>query len=243
MFVFTWQILLSAAANRKTGHVSKAGRSATVMQRPAIPYHVVMPIYLDDQPVQLSGDDLASVLDSAADQLRESGRIVVEVKLDGELLVDEHLERRRHDAVGDAELRLYSADPRDLSRTTLEAVLGQLDTVAQRQREAADLISSDQQSEAMTALTQAIEGWQQSQQVVIQTASLTATDLSTLDVDGASALAVIEQVVAMLKTVRDTIEARDLVGLADTLAYEGPALIEQWQKLVTALIERIDEAK
>lgn len=202
-----------------------------------------MPIYLDDQPVQLSGVDLASVLDSAADHLRASGRIVVEVTLDGEPLVDEQLESRRHDAVGDGELRLYSANPRDLSRTTLEAVLGRLDAVAQRQREAADLISSDQQNEAMTALTQAIEGWQQSQQVVIQTASLTATDLSTLDIDGAPAQAVIEQVITMLQVVRDTIEARDMVGLADTLAYEGPALIEQWQKLVTALIERIDESK
>lgn len=202
-----------------------------------------MPIYLDDQPVQLSGVDLASVLDSAGDHLRASGRIVVEVTLDGEALVDEQLESRRHDAVGDGELRLYSANPRDLSRTTLEAVLGRLDAVAQRQREAADLISSDQQNEAMTALTQAIEGWQQSQQVVIQTASLTATDLSTLDIDGAPAQAVIEQVITMLQVVRDTIEARDMVGLADTLAYEGPALIEQWQKLVTALIERIDESK
>ena len=202
-----------------------------------------MPIYLDDQPVQLSGVDLASVLDSAGDHLRAIGRIVVEVTLDGETLVDEQLESRRHDAVGDGELRLYSANPRDLSRTTLEAVLGRLDAVAQRQREAADLISSDQQNEAMTALTQAIEGWQQSQQVVIQTASLTATDLSTLDIDGAPAQAVIEQVITMLQVVRDTIEARDMVGLADTLAYEGPALIEQWQKLVTALIERIDESK
>lgn len=202
-----------------------------------------MPIYLDDQPVQLSGVDLASVLDSAADHLRASGRIVVEVTLDGEPLVDEQLESRRHDAVGDGELRFYSANPRDLSRTTLEAVLGRLDAVAQRQREAADLISSDQQNEAMTALTQAIEGWQQSQQVVIQTASLTATDLSTLDIDGASAQEVIEQVITMLQVVRDTIEARDMIGLADTLAYEGPALIKQWQKLVTALIERIDESK
>ncbi len=202
-----------------------------------------MPIYLDDQPVQLSGVDLASVLDSAADHLRASGRIVVEVTLDGEPLVDEQLESRRHDAVADGELRLYSANPRDLSRTTLEAVLGRLDAVAQRQREAADLISSDQQNEAMTALTQAIEGWQQSQQVVIQTASLTATDLSTLDIDGASAQEVIEQVITMLQVVRDTIEARDMIGLADTLAYEGPALIKQWQKLVTALIERIDESK
>ena len=202
-----------------------------------------MPIYLDDQPVQLSGVDLASVLDSAADHLRASWRIVVEVTLDGEPLVDEQLESRRHDAVADGELRLYSANPRDLSRTTLEAVLGRLDAVAQRQREAADLISSDQQNEAMTALTQAIEGWQQSQQVVIQTASLTATDLSTLDIDGASAQEVIEQVITMLQVVRDTIEARDMIGLADTLAYEGPALIKQWQKLVTALIERIDESK
>ena len=44
-----------------------------------------MSIYLDDEPIQLDTADIPSVLALASRQLEPTGRVVVEVVLDGEV--------------------------------------------------------------------------------------------------------------------------------------------------------------
>jgi len=46
-----------------------------------------MAVYLDDEAVALEGDDLGGVLASASERLKPSGRVVVEVEVDGQKLV------------------------------------------------------------------------------------------------------------------------------------------------------------
>ena len=201
-----------------------------------------MPVFVDDMPVDLASVDLAAVLESAKSQLRDSGRIVVNVLLDGLALDGEELSRRLTESVGGREVRLYTADPRDLSRSTLEMLLAEFDEVVRHQNEVADLISRDETSEAMTRLVDVMEKWRQSQEALRNVAGVVGIDLNDLDVEGDPAIRIIEQVIERLKTVRDTIEARDFVGLADVLSYEGPRLVERWQKLILRIIEKIDES-
>lgn len=204
-------------------------------------YHPPMPVFVDDKPVDLAGVNLAAMLESARGRLRDSGRVVVDVRLDGVALDGEELDRRMDEFVGDGELCLHTADPRDLSRSTLEMLLAQFDEVACNQKEIADLINRDELSEAMTRFADVMEKWRQSQEAIRNAAGLVEIDLGGLDVEGGTAIRVIEQVIERLKTMRDAIEARDFVGLADVLSYEGPDLVERWQKLILRIIEKIDQ--
>ncbi len=199
-----------------------------------------MAVYLDDEAVELSGGDLAAVLTAARDRLAGSGRLVVEVQVDGEAVAADAWQGATVRSLSGSDLRLYTADPRDLSRSTLESLLAALDEVAKWQREAAELLQQDQQPQAMGKLTQAMEVWQQSQQAVTQATTLTGIDLNDTAVDGEPASAIIDQVLAQLRAVRDAIQSGDMVGLADSLAYEWPGTTEKWQKLVTSVIEKID---
>ena len=200
-----------------------------------------MSIYLDDQPVDLSGDSLAEVLSSAHDQLAQTGRIVVEVSLDGETLAPNELDRQEQQPVSGGELRLYSADPRDLSRSTLEGLLGELDQARQLQTDAAEQITQDQLVEAMDMLGRAMEIWQQTHQAVSQSLSLVGIDLDDVEVEGQHGPEIVDKLVDQLKAMRDTIQGADSVGLADALAYEWPEIAELWQKMLASIIEKLDE--
>ena len=200
-----------------------------------------MAIYLDDQPVQLGGDDLAAVLDAAKQQLAHSGRVVVEVSVDGKTLTNDELQDQIHSAVGSGEMRLYTADPNDLVRSTLEMLLGQLDEARQHQSDAAERLHQDERDEAMSLISQAMDVWMQTQQAVAHSVNLTDINIETIDVEGTPGRALIDQLIDQLKSLRDTIEAGDSVALADALAYEWPQIADRWQKMLLKIIEQIDQ--
>ena len=200
-----------------------------------------MAIFLDDKPAELGGSDLAQVLSSVRSHLASTGRMVVEVKRDGQCLVGDDLERAQSDSAAEGEWRLYTADTRDLARSTLEAMLSQLDQARQYQLEAADKLNEDQQEEAMQLIAQAIGIWQQTQQAVSHCVSLIGIDLTQLSVNDAPASSVVESLVDQLTAMRDAIVAGDTVNLADSLAYEWPHTADRWQKILDAIVEKIDE--
>ena len=200
-----------------------------------------MPIFLDDQRVDLDGDDLDQVLASAGSVLGQSGRIVVEVSLNGQTIGSSEIEARGGEAVGDGELRLYSANPHDLARSTLEAVMDQLDLAVGHQNEAADLIHRDEQQPAMVELGHAIDIWQQTYAAVTQAAGLLALDVQGLAVGDRAATDVLGDLAGQLGALRDAIAGADSVAVADALAYEWPHMAADWKKLLLGMIDAIDD--
>lgn len=200
-----------------------------------------MVIYLDGQQVQLGGEDLATVLGAAKQQLADSGRVIVEVAVDGKTLTDDELGSQVHRAVGSGELRLYTANPNDLVRSTLELLLGQLDKARQYQSDAAERLHRDERNEAMSLISRAMDVWLQTQQAVVHSVSMTDIDIETMDVDGLLGKVLIDQLIDQLKSLRDMIEFGDSVALADALAYEWPQIADRWQKLLLKIIEQVDQ--
>ena len=201
-----------------------------------------MPIYLDDEPVDLAGKDLSGILNSATDQITNSGRVIVEVALNGQMLSSESLNQHNHKDLAEAELRLYSADPRDVARSALEGLLAQLDQASDQQVRAAEQLNQDRVGEAMGDLGKAMETWQQVQQAVTQSISLIGINLEVLEIEGQTGTAIVNDLVGQLTSVRDILESRDTVSLADVLAYEWPQLVDRWKHMLTGIIELIDDA-
>jgi len=200
-----------------------------------------MPIFLDDQPIAFPGRALSEVLSSANDHLADRGRVVVEIQVDGDRLTGDELQAHGNSVVEDTELRLYSANPRDLARSIIAALLTELDQAADLQAQAADLLQRDESNEAMTPLGKMLGIWQQTQQGVAGSVGLVGLDWNELEIAGQPASELMAALIQQLTTVRDAIEAGDFVTLADCLVHEWPDIADRWHEMLTRIIDLIDE--
>lgn len=198
-----------------------------------------MAIYLDDQPVQLEGADLGTVLEAARRRVEPQGRVVVEVRLDGAEVVGDELDRQRAAPVAAADLRLYTAAPRELAAATLEQLGPRLADARAAQSEAAELFQQDRAGEAMRRVGDAIEAWRQTQQAALQSAMLLGIDLERRTFEGQPIQAFTQELLERIRALRDAISAGDTVTLADALAYEWPELTDRWERLIQELLETV----
>jgi hypothetical protein len=201
----------------------------------------LMTVYLDDESVKVSGDTLGPVLQEVSQRLDPAGRIVVEVLLNGEALIGDQLAQLKDAPIGNDELRLYSADPVELAVEVLHQVRAQLDDARQAQQEAADLFQRDQAGQALQRVTASLSVWQQAQQAVLQTTQMVGLDLDQQVFEGHPVGSIIQSLLGQLMQVRDLLTAHDTVGLADALAYEWPETVDRWQRLVSQLIQWIEQ--
>ena len=200
-----------------------------------------MAIFLDDEPVQLEGGDLESVLAAASTRLGERGRVVVEVQLDGLPIVASNYAEHQDTSVSDTELRLYSADPHELTVTTLQQVKAHLDQARQAQLQAAELFQQDKQAQALEQVIQVIEVWQQVQQAVLHSVQLLRIDVDEKQVDGQTVVELTDSLIEQLKGLHELLTTVDTVGLADVLAYEWPETADRWERLIAELISWIEQ--
>lgn len=201
-----------------------------------------MPVLIDDQNVPLTGQNLRELLASAQEHLAGSGRVVVEVKLDGQPITGDDLDSESP-TPAQAEVRVYTAEPGELAVGVLEQVREQLHAASKMQEEAADLLQQDEAGKALELVRKSVDGWLQSQQAVAQTAELLQVDLSKVEVDGEDDTVVqrMHQLIQRLVELKDLIQANDFVSLADALAYEWPQITENWDAAIGAIIKEIEK--
>jgi len=200
-----------------------------------------MPIYLDDEAVTLSGDSLGDVLNAAREQLADQGRVVVEVRIDGQSLVDREIDEQQDAAIGDREVRLYTADPITLAVGTLGQVRDVLDVAQRVQTDAAELFQQDRSADAIQRVAEAMSIWQQTQQAVLHSAVLLDIDLDQRMVEDIPVSETVNDLIGHLTSLRDQLASGDTVAVADALAFEWPQTVARWQKLIDAMIGWIEE--
>jgi len=201
-------------------------------------YDAVMLIYLDDVAVELQGQTLGELLHAASHQLSDSSRIIAEVRQDGEPLTPEALDAAQGEAPT-GEIHLISTDARRLSLDVLEQVQQRLQESGEIMESAAALFQQDRATEGMEKIGAAMQVWQQVQQAVSQSATLMKVNLDALEYDGRTIDAWSTELLEKFKQLRSSIEAGDVVGLSDALAYEWPEQIEHWRGIIGRLMSRI----
>jgi hypothetical protein len=202
-------------------------------------YHARMVIYLDDQATELTGTGLAEILDSASEVLSADGRVVVEVMIDGKAIMGTDLGDHQNAALDDSEVRLTSADPKELAVSTLTQVREQLPLAGTLHEQAAEQLQADNPSEALQHIAEAIDVWMMTQEAVLGAAGVVGLGLDDVKVDGEPISAFTEELIQQLNGLKDLIVSKDTVALADALAYEWPAIVQRWDELIETLIAAI----
>jgi len=203
------------------------------------PVNVSLDGRLLDAPCATLGDALRAGVEAA----RSQGRIVVEVKADGQRIADEALADTANALPGIGTIELLSAHPRELVEQSLRDAVGAMELAANEQDTAADLIQEGKAAQAMDHLRPAFTAWQGVRDVVDRSAALLGVDLATLrlpgiDDDQGFGPAAVE-LRTHLRALRDAMEQEDWSAMTDTLMYDMAAQTQRWRTLLTAFAAHV----
>lgn len=198
-----------------------------------------MRVLLDHAVCDMKVDSVEEAIAAAADLAHESGRMIVEVVIDGRSWTQADLADVR-DLSPCEELHLTTADPVKLVAQTFAEAGEALREAERLQQAAAELIQADQMSSAMEKLSEALSIWSSVQQAVSMGADVAGLELD-VEISAAGLDGVIDRLNTHLKTIRESLESRDPVGLADALLFELPEMNVQWRGLLESLGRRVSE--
>lgn len=202
-----------------------------------------MDVFIDSDVFATEQTSLSGILTEAMNHLRATGRLIVEIRLDGQPLTER--EQRKLDAqkLAAGEVQLITADPVELGLMTLDEVKEALAGAREAQTLAAEALRADETGKALEHVRSSLMVWQQAQQTVTQIAELLAIPLGDLQVDQRSAVQVIDDLAASLTQARDELLNGDWLGLADTLGYDLDEAAEQWTNMLSMLAGWIREVR
>lgn len=139
-------------------------------------------------------------------------------------------------------LFIETAEPREMALEVIAEVDAQLHEADRLRGEAVDLLHRNQPAQAMERLRGCFSTWHNAQESVVKTAQLLRIDLETVRLDLGSMAELIGGFSEQLRHIRDALEGRDFVTLADILAYEATETSAHWQSALVA-IRRIIEGR
>ncbi|MCK4874077.1 MAG: hypothetical protein KAS72_15245 [Phycisphaerales bacterium] len=201
-----------------------------------------MKLYLNDEPITQAVASVAEAIDVGGEQAREAGDVIVDVLVDGRPLTDDELDRVcDHGAEIPAdEVRLISANPTELMRSTLTEAMETLTEATEAMRVVGELIQAGKGGEAMPALSEPLESWGAVHQAAVHCGMMMGVDFATLEIAGEPAEAIVSGLADRLRQIRNAMAEQDEVALADELTYETADTAARWHDLLTAMRDLLD---
>lgn len=185
-----------------------------------------MRVLLDDAPLLTDAGTLGEALDRGRAEAESRGRVIVEVLADGVPTPPEDLSDAaalaRPSATG--ELRLVSADPRDLVATTFRDASAALMDLVETQQSLARRIQTGQSQQATQMLGEVFEVWDAVRQALEQGSAMVALDLNEDEVVADLVASLSDRLRAVVRAV----EANDWSSLADELEFDLCEQAERW---------------
>lgn len=198
-----------------------------------------MTLWIDEQVHTSEDAEFGAMLVAVQEMLNETGRLIVQVEVDGTVYTGDQLESLANLALAEHDVKLSTESPNTLAAETLQAVQAGLADLRQLQESAAELMQQDKAGEGLDSMQQAITLWLQINQAVGQSAALCEVDLNSLQVDDQPMTNILDETRHKLEELKDMLVEKDTVALSDVLGYEWPELVQQWDELLTVLIQAI----
>jgi hypothetical protein len=198
-----------------------------------------MRILLDNRETSLRADTVAVALQEAAILVERTGRMIVEVEVDGTTWGEEDLADASHTARGAVEVRFATAHPAELLRDTLAHATDAVLNAEQIQRNAARLLQANRDGEGLQSLLEALAIWGSVQTAVSRGLELGVVSRDSLkaggiDLDGA--VAVLDK---QLRALRDAMQSQDPTAVSDCLMYEFPATAKRFAETLAAMTNAV----
>ncbi|MEY5033491.1 MAG: hypothetical protein RL354_2522 [Planctomycetota bacterium] len=194
-----------------------------------------MRILLDDRDTTLHADTIAMALQEAATLAERSGRMIVEVHVDGIAWGEEDLASAEHVARSAQEIRFATAHPAELLRDTLAHATDAVLNAEQIQRNAARLMQANREGEGLQGLLEALAIWGSVQTAVsrgLELGIVTRDGLKSGGIDLDGAVAALDR---QLRALRDAMQSQDSTAVSDCLMYEFPTTAKRFAETLAAI--------
>ena len=193
-----------------------------------------MPVTVDHQPLAIESLGIKTVGQVLA-HLQQQERLVVSVLIDGQEPDLRNLSTVKQSLINGHTLFIETAEPRVMAMDVLNEVEQSLDEADRLKGEAVDLLQRNAAVRAMEKLSGCFTTWQHAQESLLKTAQLLRIDLTRVSIDGRSLGDVVTEFVTQLREVKQAMENRDFVTLADVLTYEMTQTSENWRGAIEAM--------
>ena len=168
--------------------------------------------------------------------LQRDNRLVVNLLIDGQQPDFDHLPQVRQSPINGHTLFIETAEPKEMALEVISEVETQLREADRLKGEAVELLQkSGGGARAMEKLSGCFSTWHSAQESVVKVARLLRIDLDAVRVAERSLSDLISDFSGQLRQVRQALEARDFVTLADVLAYEMTETSTQWRDALGAV--------
>lgn len=196
---------------------------------------------LDGTSIQVDPPTLAAAIAAGAKAAESQGRIIVEVKADGEALSSDALSNPGGLAGACEDVVMISADPKALVRVSLLDGVEALATLKPLHAAVVDALATGNLQLALDQLREVLNTWQALQNLLEHSRALLGVDLGQVPLPegepGFDARAV--EFVSFTRAIRDAVMNQDWSALSDTVGYDLDAAADSWSVLLRALAEHV----
>ncbi|MDY7108164.1 MAG: hypothetical protein SYC29_05960 [Planctomycetota bacterium] len=200
-----------------------------------------MRVLLDEQPCDIEAASISEAIRGAAALAQQRGRLIIEVTVDGERWDEAQLSSESLCAGTAGEVHCTTADRKALVLRTLSDASEVLAHADDLQREAAELIQTDQAAQAKERIAEAVNIWLTVLEAVARSAEALEMDLEAgLGESGEPLPRIIERLKERLQTLRDAVQSDDPASISDTLLYELPTVVGEWRELLSDMQQYIE---
>ena len=201
-----------------------------------------MRVLLDETPCDIQAKSIGEAIAAAADEAERTGRLVVEVRVDGTMLSEDDLQADAKLAEMADEVQMLTTTLDQLLRETfLQAAeaIAEVDTV---QRTAAEALQQGKAADGMRSLMGALETWASIKDAVVQGLLLAEISPDEVGFDGVQLSEAIVILQDRLGKLKDAMVAEDTSAICDCLLYELPEATRDWRIILAGLAGRFDIA-
>lgn len=204
-----------------------------------------MDLYIDEKSASadfIAGKSLNDALRLVQSDYYSGDRLVVRIACNGcDVAADDMEQALRRPADSYDRLDVYTNTRGELVANVMTEASASLQETDRACREAGDLLSRGRTAEGIEALGECLAVWQQIHDAVGKSIQLLGIDTERVYIQDEPMSVVLGKPKDILTQVKQALEARDMILLADLLMYDLSEVTGQWLSIVRRLREEADE--
>lgn len=193
-----------------------------------------MTVTVDSETLPVEQLGLSTVGDVLS-HLQQNNRLVTQVLIDGREPDLSLVPQLRGRSLLGHTIFIETSQPCEIAIDVLNEVEQQMDQADLARIAAIDHLSAGEPNKALQKMAGCFTIWSSAQEAISKVSQLLRVDLELVRVDDTTLASALQAFADQLKCIRETIEARDYVGLSDVLHYEVGQTVRQWRDALTQL--------
>ncbi|MBL4809382.1 MAG: hypothetical protein JKY43_04910 [Phycisphaerales bacterium] len=194
-----------------------------------------MHIWIDNTQLT-DAQDLNAAMDMARDHADSTGRLIVDILVDGQPAPDEIFDEEPEGFGNISELRFTTADTNALIVEAAQTAIESIELLRADHDAGSKQIRSGDIPDAMETIRSILEGWQAMRDIVDHITQIANIDPKTLKVGDQLGSEIIDSLLKLLSEVGETLQNEDWSSLGDVIEYDLNELTVKWSAMLSALI-------